>query len=154
MTDMTDMTDIPSEDQGQDQGQAQTSEYNCGPTALSYFLALHGHQVDPIFLEGFLEPTEELGTDPANIELFLMTREIPYQILPFEEATLPALVNVNHEQSGDHYMVVLSKDKNNNLTLWDPYYGDLAYWAYAYFKMNHYSPLKKLKGWTLCLVAK
>ena len=137
-----------------DQPQAQTKEYNCGPTALSYFLALQGHMYSPSMLEQFLQPTPELGTDPRAIEQFLLDTQIHFRIYDtLEGVRLPALVNVNHELDGDHYMVVVKKGPDNNVTLWDPYYAELKYWPADYFRMMHDSPLKELKGWTLVITS-
>lgn len=137
-----------------DNQQAQTTEYNCGPTALSYFLALQGHIYSPSQLEQFLQPTPALGTDPSRIEAFLKTSKIKYHLMgPDDDSFLPTLVNVNHELDGDHYTVVTAVDQSSgNVTLWDPYYAELKYWPCDYFRMNWYSPLKGLKNWGLYLV--
>jgi predicted double-glycine peptidase len=128
----------------------QTTEYNCGPTALSYFLALNGYTFSPSELEEELRPTPELGTDPRAIEQFLQDRQIDYRISDGRLRN-PTLVNVNHELDGDHYMVITGFGSDGNLILWDPYYAEFKYWPREYFNMNWYSPLKGLKNWALYL---
>jgi len=132
----------------------QTNPYNCGPTALNYFLQLHGYSFDMGDLEMYCAPDPDIGTLPQSIEVFLVESGIEYVIKQepkLDRINLPILVNVNYENDGDHYMVALEIDEDENLVLWDPYYGELAYWAADYFKMMHYSPLKKLKNWSLYL---
>jgi hypothetical protein len=130
----------------------QTTEWNCGPTALSYLLSLEGHIYSPQELEEELRPTPELGTDPRAIEQFLQDKQIDYHIAgPGDVLRYPCLVNVNHELDGDHYMIVTDEDVDGNVTLWDPYYAELKYWPREYFRMNWYSPLKGLKNWALYL---
>lgn len=135
----------------------QTNEYNCGPTALSYFLALHGHNFDVETLGMCLDPSPELGTDPKAIEDFLDQMNISFTIkecpvsTPFKKHKLPILVNINYENDGDHYMVAIESDADSNLTLWDPYTAELRYYSWSDFKNNWYSPLKKLKNWCLYL---
>lgn len=135
----------------------QTNDYNCGPTALAYFLSLQGHQVDVTFLDEFLKPSPELGTMPADIELFLITREILYEVKQFPLSSpllriqLPILVNLNYEHEGDHYMVVTEIDEDRNLTLWNPDTAELNYYSHQDFTHVWYSPLKKLKNWSLRL---
>ena len=142
--------------QAQTQAQAQTTEYNCGPTALSYFLALHGHIYSPGELEASLQPTPELGTDPEMIVELLAKLGLDFEVRqgPFTQlkpANLPILVNMNHENDGDHYMVAVAIDDDENITFWDPYYAELKYYSYRAFKSVWFSPLKKLRNWSLYL---
>jgi predicted double-glycine peptidase len=119
-------------------------------------LALKGHIYSPQELEVVLEPTEDLGTLPAAIETTLTQLGLSYQIKQgkfqsLNPTHLPILVNMNHENDGDHYMVVTAIDEDENLTLMDPYYGELKYYSYRAFKQVWYSPLKKLRNWSLYL---
>lgn len=135
----------------------QTNEYNCGPTALQYFLTYHGYHFTVNQLIEELAPTPELGTDPDAIKYFLADNDISHEIkewpmsTPFKRSKLPILVNINYENEGDHYMVVIEMGKDSDLTLWDPYTAELRYYSWTDFKSNWYSPLKKLKNWCLYL---
>ncbi len=134
----------------------QTSEWNCGPTALSHLLALEGHIYSPSNLEEILTPTEELGTDPRAIEQFLQDVQIDYQLGAgslnlVRKENLPTLVNMNYENDGDHYMVVTDIDIYGSMTMWDPYTAETRYYSYNDFINNWYSPLKGLRRWSLYL---
>lgn len=135
----------------------QVNEYSCGPSALHYFLAQqqHYHLLD--YVIEALHPTPELGTMPRSIELFLEGLNIPYEILqwpvssPLPRDRMPVLVNLNYEHEGDHYMVVREIDEDRNLTLWNPDTAELCYYSHQDFTHVWYSPLKKLKNWSLRL---
>lgn len=141
------MTDFPP----------QVNEYSCGPSAVQYFLAQQNHHFTVAQLIEALHPTPELGTMTAHIERFLDNKRIAYESLqypystPMKKGYLPLLVNYNYANEGDHYSVITEIDKGHNITLWNPDTAELNYYSLAEFKIKWYSPLKKLKNWSLYL---
>lgn len=136
----------------------QPNEYTCGPTALHYFLYLHGKSPNTLEeLIAAINPTPEYGTDPEAIGYYLKKQHLEYEVrqfpksLPLHRDRIPYLVNYNYENEGDHYGVIKRIDSYENITLWNPYTAELNYFSRENFMQVWYSPLKKLKNWCLRL---
>lgn len=131
----------------------QTKDYNCGPTALSYFLHLHGIEAQPNILEDHLGTTPEDGTSHEGIETYL--RLIGFAHYAGEQALhrikLPMLVNF-WEGTDGHYAVITCIHLHSGggfLWLMDP--ADGVEWKHNFedFTKNWYS-LRYGKNWGLC----
>jgi len=134
----------------------QTKDYNCGPTALCYFLHMHGIEAQPDILEDHLGTTPEDGTSHEGIVQYLRLIGFPLIAgeIPLHQVRLPMLVNF-WEGTDGHYAVIediyitTSGTQGNRIYLRDPADGLLHIHSFEDFTKNWYS-LRYGKNWGLC----
>jgi ABC-type bacteriocin/lantibiotic exporter with double-glycine peptidase domain len=131
----------------------QTNDYNCGPTALSYFLRQHGIRYEIDYLEKALLTTPEHGTSHDAIQSFLYAIEFPFISgdLRFSAMHLPMLVNYWKKDDG-HYGVIIElhiEARSSLVALFDPEDGRKHLMDVSDFRRNWYSK-RYGKNWGLC----
>ncbi len=131
----------------------QTKDYNCGPTALSYFLHLHGIEAQPAILEDHLGTTPEDGTSHEGIETYLRLIGFPHYAgeQALHQIKLPMLVNF-WEGTDGHYANIVGISLSttpalSSIVMFDD--GEERVHRFEDFTKNWYS-LRYGKNWGLC----
>jgi predicted double-glycine peptidase len=123
----------------------QTTDYNCGPAALAYFLdavGIIGYNVD--YLTRVLGTTDEEGTHPKAIANFIREKGLRCfagSHILLEDFTLPMIVNYFVEDDG-HYAVITDLDftpAGGMVTYFDPATGHHEQMTWDQFRKNWYS---------------
>lgn len=128
----------------------QTTEYSCGPAALSFFLSYYGLDGwDEEAMIRFLKTTEKDGTSHASITRYLRATGFPYiaGALSLQKIQLPLLVNYFDGEDG-HYGV-LTRMYPGTVEYFDPADGELHEMAWGRFVSSWWSP-RYGKHWGLC----